>query len=100
MLFLTATILSLGKKFISERVYWFGLFLIPALISLLFYILSIVFLPDFITKNTIDKAAYLFALSKLYHLIAFTVLVFYHKLKGWISLKVYIPVLASSGIDE
>ncbi len=96
LLFMAILLIALGKRFISKRFYWFGLFLVPSLIPDLYHILSFVFFPDFITKNTRDKVAYLFLLSRSLVLLAFFILTFYHKINGWLTAKSYGLVLALS----
>jgi len=96
LLFLVATLIALGRRFISERLYALGVFLIPSLIPDLFHILSFVFFPDFITKNTRNKVAYLFLLSRSLVLLAFYISVFYPKVKAYIPLKSYRFVTAFS----
>lgn len=103
LLFLVATLIALGRRFISERLYALGVFLIPSLIPDLFHILSFVFFPDFITKNTRNKVAYLFLLSKSLVLLAFYISAFYPKVKTYIPLKSYrfltaFSLVASFGI--
>ena len=85
---------SLGQKVYKQKVLLFGLFLVPALIPNLHHILSFVFFPDFITKNTRDKVAYLFLISRDFVLLAFFILTFHHKINGWLSAKSYGFVLA------
>ncbi len=77
--FLTVSIFSLGSRLVPKRLYILALLLIPALIPDLFHILSFVFFPDFITKNTRDKVAYLFLLSRSFLLLAFFISVFYRE---------------------
>lgn len=96
LFFMAILLMALGKRFISKRFYWFGLFLFPALFPDICHILSFVFFPDFITKNIRDKVAYLSSLSKVFALLAFFVLVFHHKINRWLSAKSYSFLLALS----
>ncbi len=96
LLFLVAIILALGRRFLSERIHVLGLFLLPSLIPDLFHILSFVFFPDFITKNTRDKVAYLFLLSRTLVLLAFYVSIFYDRVKAYIPQRAYIALTAFS----
>ncbi len=84
--FLAITLLALGPRIVNHRLYSFGLFLVPALIPDLFHILSFVFFPDFITRNTRDKVAYLFILSRSLVVLALFVSMFHKRL--FLSTKV------------
>lgn len=86
LFFLAITLLALGPRIVNHRLYSFGLFLVPALIPDLFHILSFVFFPDFITRNTRDKVAYLFILSRSLVVLALFVSMFHKRL--FLSTKV------------
>jgi len=96
LLFMSILLIALGKRFISKRFYWFGLFLVPALIPNLHHILSFVFFPDFITKNTRDKVAYLFLISRVFVLLAFFLEVLPKGSYQWSPCQSYGFVLALS----
>ncbi|MCS6998996.1 MAG: hypothetical protein NZL86_06360, partial [Aquificaceae bacterium] len=64
LFFTIATLIALGQRVISKRLYLLGFFLLPALIPELFHILSFSFFPDFITENKRHKTAYLYLFSR------------------------------------
>ena len=79
LLYLSLTLISLGQRVISRRLYILGLLLIPALIPDLFHILSFSFFPDFITENKRHKTAYLYLFSRAMVIVALYVSIFSEK---------------------
>lgn len=88
LFFTTILLLALGKRFISKRFYWFGLFLVFSLIPDLFHILFLL--------GERNRTAYLYLLSEIFLFLALFILVFYHKITNWLSIKVYGLVLTFS----
>ncbi|MCS7171575.1 MAG: EAL domain-containing protein [Aquificaceae bacterium] len=79
LFFIVLTLLALGPRIVCQRFYLIGVFLIPSLVPDLFHILSFVFFPDFITKNTRNKVAYLFLLSRSLVVLALYISVFHDR---------------------
>ncbi len=105
VLFMSLTLISLGQKVVSRRLYLLGLFLIPALIPDLFHILSFSFFPDFITENKRHKTAYLYLFSRAMVILALYLSVFserfFQKERDYKSLLIIltaISLLLSFGI--
>ncbi len=79
LLYLSLTLISLGQRVVSRRLYLLGIFLIPALIPELFHILSFPFFPDFITENKRHKTAYLYLFSRTMVILALYLSIFSEK---------------------
>lgn len=80
LFFMSITILSLGQRIVSRKLFLLGLFLISALIPDFFHVLSFPFLPDFITENKRDKVTYLHFLSRTMFIFSLYLSVFSEKL--------------------